>query len=336
MKRLLSAFSLFMLLVSGAAQAQDEPLKIVASFSILADVVQNVAGEKAEVTSLIPPGTDPHAFQPTPQEIAQLAEADVVFINGVNFEEGLIEVIENAGEEVNIVVVSQCVKILSDEVSGEAEDSNEIETLCNSHHAQIVGEPLQDNLLYTMKCEHHEDEHGSCDPHVWTNPKNVMLWTFFIRDSLIQLDPANTDLYFMNAAAYIEQLQTLMQEIEPQLAAIPEENRVLVTNHETLGYLAAAYDFEIVGAVIPGSSTLAEAGAGDIARLIDLIEENEIQAIFAENTVNADLAQQVADETGIQFYTLYSDSLSQADGPASTYLDYLRYNVQTIVSALSE
>lgn len=339
MKRLLSAFSLLMLLMAGTAQAQDEPLKIVASFSILAEVVQNVAGDKAELTSLIPLGTDPHAFQPTPQELARLAEADVVFINGVNFEEGLIEVIENAGEDVNMVIVSQCIEILTDESEeshDEKEPSDEIKAVCDSHYAEITGKTPQSDLLYAMECEHHDDEHGNCDPHVWTNPENVMLWTLFIRDSLIQLDPANADTYSANAAAYIEQVQALMQEIEPQLAAIPEENRVLVTNHETLGYFAAAYDFEIAGAVIPGSSTLAEAGAGDIASLIDLIRENNIRAIFAENTVNADLAQQVADETGVQFYTLYSDSLSEADGPASTYLDYLRYNVQTIVSALSE
>jgi ABC-type Zn uptake system ZnuABC Zn-binding protein ZnuA len=164
----------------------------------------------------------------------------------------------------------------------------------------------------------------------------VILWTLFIRDALIQLDPGNADTYTANAAVYIQQLDALVKdEILPALAAIPEENRVLVTNHESMGYFAAAYGFEIAGTVIPSSSTLAEPSAGDIARLIDVIEANDIKAIFAEVNVNADLVQQVSDESGAEFYVLYH-TLSNTDGPASTYLDMMRYNVQTIVTALSK
>lgn len=345
MKRLFGAFGLFVLLAAGFAptHAQDEPLKIVASFSILADVVKNIAGDSAEVVSLIPPDADPHAFQPAPQDVALLAEADVIFINGANLEEGLLEVIENAGEKMNLVVISQCVPILpgvQDHTDGEAHnevDMSEIAVLCEKHHEEI-GEAETPNMLYALDCGHEEesDDHGACDPHVWTDPQNVILWTLFIRDALIQLDPGNADTYTANAAVYIQQLDALVKdEILPALAAIPEENRVLVTNHESMGYFAAAYGFEIAGTVIPSSSTLAEPSAGDIARLIDVIEANDIKAIFAEVNVNADLVQQVSDESGAEFYVLYH-TLSNTDGPASTYLDMMRYNVQTIVTALSK
>lgn len=319
---------LFVLLVGGFSPTwgQDVPLKIVASFSILADVVQNVAGDKVEVISLIPLGADPHAFQPTPQEVAQLAEADVVFINGANFEEGLLEVIENAGENINVAIVSSCVA---------HEESSEIKALCEVHHAELH----PDEAIHAVECGHQDEEaheHEGCDPHVWTNPQNVMLWTLFIRDTLSTLDPANAETYAANATAYLKQLRSLDEEIESVLSAIPAEKRVLVTNHETLGYFAAAYGFEIGGVVIAGGSSLAEPSAGDIAALIDTINEQGITAIFAENTVNTNLAEQVSDETGAEFYTLYSDSLSAAGEPASTYLDYMRANVQTIASALGE
>ncbi len=378
MQRIAYALGVFVLLVASltpvSVTAQEDSLQVVASFSILADVVQNVAGDRAEVTSLMPLGTDPHAFQPTPQEVASLAEADVVFINGANFEESLMEIIENAGEDMNIAVASQCIEILSGEHDHEEDEEHSEEShseemadsdlavLCDAHYAELAalhGNEAADHAheegeehahaekmgrLYAVECGHEEEEeesegeheHGACDPHVWTDPDNVVLWTLFIRDTLSALDPEGAEAYAANAAAYIEQLEALKhEELEPLLAAIPEENRVLVTNHETLGYFAATFDFEIAGAVIPGGSTLAEPSAGEIAALIELILDEGITAVFAENTVSADLAQQVVDETGAEFYTLYSDSLSAEGEPASTYLDYMRSNAQTIATALS-
>ena len=213
----------------------------------------------------------------------------------------------------------------------------------NTAHVETLG------ALYTADCgegqghegeEHeesdeHDHEHGACDPHVWMEPHNVMFWTMLIRDTLIELDPVNTEAYTANAASYLEELDALAHNfVTPMVETVPEENRVLITNHDVFGYFAARYDFEIVGSIIPGISTLADVSTADIAALIDLISEREIPAIFAETTMSDDLAQQVAEETGVQVYVLYSGSLSDADGPASTYLDYIRYNVTTIVEAL--
>lgn len=156
-----------------------------------------------------------------------------------------------------------------------------------------------------------------------------------IRDTLSALDPANAEIYADNAETYIAELTALDQDfIVPMVESIPEAQRVLLTNHETLGYFANAYGFEVIATVIPGAGTLAEPSAADLARLIDLIRAEGVSAVFAENTVGTRIAEQIAQESGAQFYTLYSDSLSDADGPAATYLDYMRYNVTTIVQAL--
>ena len=207
-------------------------------------------------------------------------------------------------------------------------------------HVETLG------ALYTLDCggghghegeghDEHDHGEGSCDPHVWMEPHNVMIWTMLIRDTLIELDPANADTYTANAAAYLETVDALVHDfVIPMVETVPEENRVLITNHDSLGYFAARFDFEIVGTVISSGSTLAEPSTRDVATLIDLIAETGVLAIFAETTVSDDIAQQIAEESGAEIYVLYSGSLSAADGPASTYLDYMRYNVSTIVDAL--
>jgi ABC-type Zn uptake system ZnuABC Zn-binding protein ZnuA len=350
-----------LLLISSQSITQADRLKIIASFSILADVVGNVAGDSADVTALIPVGADPHSFSPSPQDIAAVAEADVVFINGIDFEASLMEAIENAGGEANIVTVSWCVPVIAlDDHEDEAEEKHDEEASdvepgnalmaerCAAHYAETDEEAAEHDhdvslgALYEINCGEHDEEdndvheHGNCDPHVWTDPHNVIYWTLMIRDTLIELDGANAEFYQTNADAYIEQLESLIHDfIEPSMNSVPEENRVLVTNHETLGYLATAYNYEIIGTVIAGGATGSAPAASDVAALIDLVRSEGVQAIFAENTVNADIAQQVAAESGASFYTLLSDSLSGEGGEGTTYIDYMRYNVSTIVSALS-
>lgn len=590
------------------SNAQDARLQIVGSHSILSDVIANVAGDVADVTSLMPLGADPHSFQPTPGDLTALADADVVFINGAFFEEGLLEAIENATDEMNIVTASSCVEIIpfgghdddheegeeqaheedenhaheDEDHAHEADDEHEHESetgemsaiaqLCEQHYAemealheagheheegeehdhdhtsteitdlstwagewlsgwvfdadalqpgydavlaetpeispellmqyheagnftvfdtvtfseigasfdggntcdytfagqmpitQIAGEtwslfetadetcadtrylllnpphaaeegaslhfhmrygstsfeeiaadespwfpsiyPIDTTAdalnnvyianarllglyvatvygvdvamsdeeqevvqamtggethehehheietlgaLYALDCgaghddeeeengegEEHEHEHGACDPHVWMEPHNVMYWTMLIRDTLIELDPANADVYTANASEYLEALDALAHDfIGPMVESVPEENRILITNHDAFGYFAARAGFEVAITIIPSGSTLAEPSTADIAAVIDLIREENVPAIFAETTVSDDLAQQIAEETGAQVYVLYSGSLSDADGPASTYIDYIRYNVTTIIEAL--
>jgi ABC-type Zn uptake system ZnuABC Zn-binding protein ZnuA len=449
LNRILLISGVMLTLVFGAS-AQDDRLQVVASYSILGDVVANVAGDAADVAVTMPAGADPHSFQPTPSDLVALAEADIVFVNGGFFEEGLLEAIENAGDEMNIVTASECVQIIAfggdhehgdedhehgdedhdddehgdedhddDEHGDEDHDDDEhgdedhmsegdmsaIAVRCEAHYAEMAalhdhgdhehgdedhdddehGDEDHDDdehgdedhehgdedhdehghdhgkvetlgALYAVDCgvghshdddhgdeeEEHSDEdgheghdHGVCDVHVWMEPHNVMYWTMQIRDTLIDMDPANAETYTANASAYLEAVDTLTHDfVMPMVETVPEENRVLISNHDTLGYFAAAYDFEVVQTIIPGGSTLAEPSAADVAAVIELIREESVPAIFAETTVSDELAQQIASETDATVHVLYSGSLSEADGPASTYLDYMRYNVTTIVEAL--
>lgn len=354
------------LLISAAflriSSAQDDQLKVVASFTILADVASRVGGDHVQVASLMPYNADPHTFEPTAQDVATLAEADLVLVSGAFFEEGLLETVANAGEAMNIVTVSQCVQILPfGEHEGEvehteehAQDTNgsELAAQCAAHYAELgleadTGEENHEKplgMLYQIECghEHEEDsgsdehEQGNCDPHLWTKPQNVMLWTLMLRDIFTALDPDHANLFVENAAAYLSELAALQAELQTLIDSVPEERRVLVTNHETLGYFADFYHFKIVGTVIPSAGAASQPSAAEVARLIETIQAADVPAIFAETTLNPDLAKQIAEETGAKVLTLYSDSLSEPDGDAPTYLDYMRYNVQTIVNGLTD
>ncbi len=357
-----------------AAQETGHP-QIVASYSVLADVVRRVTGDAADVTSLIPVGADPHSFEPTPRDVASLADADIVFVVGANFEEGLQGIIENAAEEINIIPASQCVEILpfgagneehGDETHvGEEEPAQEgelqesaIAALCEAHHTELASlrggapeehehavEPL--GMLYAIDCGASEDEHeeedvehaheaGSCDSHVWLDPQNVMLWVMLIRDTLSEIDPANAEVYRANAAAYLEELNTFVNdEMIPLIETLPVEKRVLVTDHEIFGYFANAYGFRIVGLVVPSVSTAAEPSAAAVAALIDTIRREQVPAIFVASVVDAGLAQQIAEEAGARVETVYTHSVAGPGGQPMSYIDLMRYNVRTIVDALN-
>ncbi|GAB4575570.1 MAG: metal ABC transporter substrate-binding protein [Anaerolineae bacterium] len=348
----------------GHARAQSERLQVIATHSILADVISNVAGEAATVDSLMPLFADPHAYTPTPQDLVRLASSDAVFVVGAGFEENLSVTLDTMRDGVPIITASLCVDILP---FGAADDHAEAETpapqadspvaaQCDAHRAEIAALMRQPQVpneaesagetlgpLYALDCgdAHNEEdgdhahEAGSCDPHVWTDPHNAMLWALMARDTLSELDPAHADIYAANTATYLEALRALIEdEIQPLLANIPPENRVLVTNHVALNYFARAFDLRVIGTVLPGASTLAEPGAADLARLIETIREAGVPAVFAETTANPTLAEQVTRETGARLYMLYTGSLSEPGGPAATYLDYMRTNTRLIADAL--
>lgn len=359
-KKMLLLLVLLLLAVTSAVYAQSDRLHVIASFTVLADVARNVAGEAADVFTLIPIDADPHAFTPTPSDLAAVTDADVVLISGINLEVDLLEAIEGALNGKTPIVASTCVDILpfgeheehayEQEASAEATPTADSDPAdqCAAHVAELDAisavPPTYPTLgkLYAIRCaggeteadpEHAEE--GNCDPHVWFNPYNIQLWALTIRDALSAADPANAATYAANAAAYLDQLESLKTELNDMLNPLPTERRVLVTDHEALGYFASTYGFSVVGLVVPSISTAAEPSASEIAQLIDTIRAQSVPAVFAGVTVSPQLAQQVADDAGASFYTLYTESLSAPDGAAPTYLDFMRYNVQTIVTALS-
>jgi manganese/iron transport system substrate-binding protein len=280
--------------LSPAPLGEGERLRVVATTSIVADVVQNIGGDLIDLTMLIPRGTDPHAFEPTPQDVAAVADAQVVFANGAGLEIFLQPLLESAGEDVTVVPVSYGIELLQFE---------------GAHG-------------------------GGADPHTWLDPQNVMVWTHNIELSLGALDPDNAATYEANAEAYEAELKALDTWTREQLAQVPEENRKLVTDHTALSYLAHRYGFEQIGAVFPGYSTLAEPSAQGLAELEDAIREFDVRAVFVGLTVNSDLAKRVTGDTGTRLVFLYTGALSELGGPADDYLSLMRYNVSAIVEAL--
>lgn len=343
MKHLLPAIVLlFMLTIPPVLGAQDSPLKVAATTTIIADVARHVGGDWVEVTALVPADSDVHAFQPAPQDAVVISQAAVILVNGANLEEGLLNLVESSAT-VPLTVVSEGVAVLAFGVQDHEESADAHEEEDHTHEtAETIGilgvdaDCGEDEDHAEEGGEEHEHEHGACDPHVWQNPRNVEVWADNIAEAFAAVDPAHADTYRANAADYKDQLAALDAELEALFETIPEENRLIVTNHEFLGYLAARYDFEIVGTVIPALSTLAEPSPQDLAQLIQTVRETGVRAIFAEVSDPNTLAQVIAQDVGaVEVVTLFSDSLSAPDGPAATYLEYMRANARLIAEALS-
>jgi ABC-type Zn uptake system ZnuABC Zn-binding protein ZnuA len=281
---------------SKRSQAESEgKLKVLATTTIVADVVKQVAGDLIDLEILLPVGTDPHTFTPTPQDLAKVSQAELLFLNGVGLESFLQTYLDNIGEDVRVVVVSEGVNIIT--------------------------EP--DN-----------SEHDLGDPHTWTDPNNVKVWIVNITAALSELDPAHSESYNANASAYLPQLDELDAWIETQVVQIPPENRKIISDHKTLAYFAQRYGFTQIGTVIPGTSTLAEPSAQDVALLEDLIRSENVHAIFVDTAANPQLTERISKDSDIKIILIYSGSLTNTDGDAGTYLDYMRYNVSAIVDAL--
>lgn len=291
---------------SSTPPASSETVRVVASTSIIGDVVQQIAGEYLAVETLIPRGQDPHGFEPTPQLMAHLQNADIIFINGLGLEPALEKALDTPELANRVVALGEHVPVLLP-IEEEAEHAHEDE---------------------------HNHEHGPYDPHVWLDPQNVAAWADHIAETLATIDPAHAETYRANAAAYRQKLDELDAWIREQVALVPPERRVLITDHAVLGYYAHAYGFQQVATVIPGASTLAEPSAQALSHLYETIRTYNVPAIFVSDTVNRRLVEQVASDTGVQVVVIYTGSLSTEDGPAPTYEDLMRYDTTAIVNAL--
>lgn len=282
-----------------------EKLRVVATTGIVADIVANVGGDKIELAQLLPVGADPHTFQPSPQDLARVADTHLIFANGMGLESFLEEMINHAGGEAVVVHVSEGVE--RRELGAEETHPDEAEA---------------------------DHDHEGGDPHTWTTPANAMIFVSNIEQALSALDPENGAAYAANAAAYERQLQELDRWVTEQINLIPPDNRKLVTDHATFGYYADRYGLIQVGAVIPSFSTSAEPSARELAALEDRIKDYGVKAVFVGTSVNPALSKQVAEDTGVALVTLYTGSLGPAGSGVETYIDYIRYNTHAIVTAL--
>ena len=277
----------------------DHESRALAVESFLADIAQNVAGDRIKVDSLMPLELDPHAFEPAPADVAKISQTKILIVNGAGLEGWLQEVLDNAGGERLLIVAS------------EGLTSRRVEKNPSS-----------------------EADHEG-DPHFWLDPSKVIRYIENIRDGFIRYDPAGKSAYTQNASRYLQELKDLDAWIKEQVQEIPPERRLLVTNHESLGYFADRYGFEVVGTIIPSTSTGASPSAKQVADLVNKIRSAGAPAIFLETGANPKLDELIAREAGVKIVIdIYTHSLSSPGGKAPTYLEMMRYNTQVICDSL--
>jgi zinc/manganese transport system substrate-binding protein len=281
-------------LVLRPAWAQ-QTIRAIATFSILADLVKNVSGSRADLTTLVQPNADAHVYSPTPEDAKLIAGAAIVFVNGLGFEGWMTRLIGASGTKAQVVVASKGVKPLN------------------------MGDDRRS---------------GQIDPHAWQSVANAKIYVANIRDGLTTLDAANKAFYDASAHSYLAKLDALDNEVKKAINSIPPDRRRIITTHDAFGYFADAYGMEFLAP--QGVSTDAEPSARDVSQIIAQIKKQKIPAVFLENINDPRLMQQIASETGAKIGgTLYSDALSDPNGPAGTYIDMIRHNVREFTQALT-
>ena len=297
--RRFACFLLLLIILSacGGLPQNAEESDVLASTTFLADIAQNIAGDRLIVQSLLPVGADPHSYQSTPQDLVKINHSKLLVINGLEYEHFLEPLLENAGGERSVITAS---------------DGLEPRTMQDEENAGPM----------------------ASDPHMWLDPSRVITYVENIRAGLAEFDPEGADTYQTNADEYTQKLIDLDNWIKEQVEQIPPEQRLLVTNHEALGYFSERYGFAVIGTVLPSVSSDASASAQQLATLVDEIKASGASAIFLDASENPNLAQQIADETEIIVVTdLHLESLTNGP-PAATYIDMMQHNVMQIVRAL--
>jgi zinc/manganese transport system substrate-binding protein len=282
----------------------NEPLPVVASFSILADMVKQVGGPHVEVTSLVGPNSDAHVFDPTPADAKRLAAAKLVVVNGLGFEGWLNRLVKSSGYKGPVLTASKGVKTIPMEASD---------------HGHSHG---------------HKHSHVVPDPHAWQSLLNARQYVENIRVALSAAMPAHSADFQSRATDYLNQIDALEKSTQARIAAVPMERRRVITSHDAFGYFAQAY--KVTFYPLQGLSTASEPSAADVVRIVNEIKKNKVTAIFVENISDPRVLERVAKDTGANIGgTLYADALSAPGTQADTYLKMFELNVSTIVAGIS-
>ncbi|SMH37795.1 zinc ABC transporter substrate-binding protein AztC [Mesorhizobium australicum] len=310
------------------AAALAEPLKVVATFSIIGDMAKQVGGDRIDLSVLVGPNGDAHVYEPKPQDAARIGEADVVLSNGLKFEGFIDRLVEASGTKAPVVELTKGVTPIP-----AAEDEHGHAEAGHDDHKHAENEEGHEGEEHA-EAGHEGHDHGAFDPHAFQSIPNAIIYVANIADAFCAADAAGCDSYKANAAAYTETLKALDAEVRADVAAVPAEKRTIITSHDAFGYFAKEYGITFLAP--EGVSTEAEASAADVAKLIDQVREDKAAAVFVENVTNPRLIEQIAKETGLKVGgALYSDALSPADGPATTYVDLMRHNIRTIAGAVT-
>ena len=287
---------------AGGAEADlsQRPIRVVTTVGMINDIVQNVGGERVEATGLMGPGVDPHLYKASEGDVSRMAEADVIFYNGLHLEAKMGEVLEKMEGRVKTMAVTEGI------------DESE--------------------LLSPPEFE------GSFDPHVWFDVTLWMKAVKQVSETLVEMDPDHADIYQSNAESYLAELNELHGYVKAQAESVPKERRVLITAHDAFNYFGRAYDFEVRG--LQGISTASEAGTADVQELAEFIAEHKIPAIFVESSVpprTIEAVQAAVRSRGFEVEIggeLFSDAMGDPGTSEGTYIGMVHHNIDTIVDSL--
>lgn len=300
----------FLSTILTASVAVAAPLKVVSSFSILNDLVQQVGGDKVQAVAIVGPEGDAHSFEPRPSDAKTLQNADLLMINGAQFEAWLPKLIQAAGYKGQVVEVSHGVPLRA---------------FSSTHDEHSHGEEAH---------VHEGHDHGDFDPHAWQSLEHAQLYVHNICEALIEQDPTNKTYYQQRAYEYDKTMQLLHKELMRKFEKIPVSQRSVVSSHDAFGYLGQAYGIEFLSLL--GSSNQAEPSAKELAALIDYMRAHNVRAVFMENISSPKLIEQIARETSATVgKPLYSDALAKSPHPADSYLGMMRWNAEALLEALN-
>lgn len=311
------------------AAMANERVQVVTSFSILADMVENVGGEHVEVTSLVAADGDAHVYSPSPGDARALANADLVVFNGLLFEGWMERLISASDYSGTLVTATDGIEPLA--FAGHDEHGHD-DHGHDDHDDHGHDEHGHDD--HDSGHEAHADhDHGDEDPHAWQDMHQAEVYIANIRDGLIAADADNADAYRANAEQYLQEMAEVDAEIRALIDEIPASTSV-ITGHDSFGYFSSAYGVNFLSPV--GLSTEADPSGASMAALVDVIAEENVQALFHENMTNQSIITQLSEEAGLPIAgTLYADALA-AEGEASTYLGMMRHNAQVLHDALAQ
>ena len=319
-----AAAALALMFFTPALAGSDRPIRVVATFSILGDMVSRIGGEHVAVTTLVGPDGDTHVYRPTPTAARAVSEADVLVVNGLDFEgwlDRLVETAEFGG--VRVVATAGIEPITFEDGDGDdhvGDDDHEEGKAAEDHGDGHDG--------------HDEHAHGAFDPHAWQSLRHAVTYVDNVTLALANASPESASAFYRRRALYVAEIGALDAEIRSLLAEVPDGARTIVTSHDAFQYFGRDYGLAFIAP--QGLSTESEASAKDVVRLIELIRDRGIRAVFLENVADPRLLKRIADETGATIGgTLYPGALSDSDGPAPTYLDMMRHNARTLAQALA-
>jgi zinc/manganese transport system substrate-binding protein len=316
LKTIHAALALSVITLTGFATlpAFAKPLRVVASFSIIGDFAKNVGGDRVEITTLVGPDGDAHVYEPKPADAVAMAKADVVLVNGLNFEGFLQRLVDASATGAAVVELTKGIE----PIEFKPEFAEEAQEESHEGHAHD---------------EHEGHDHGPLDPHAFQSVPNAKVYVKNIADAFCAADAQGCADYRANADAYSRKLDALDGEIRAAIASIPQAKRVVITSHDAFGYFEHEYGLTFLAP--QGVSTEAEPSAADVATLVKQARQDKAAALFVENITNPKLVERIAAEAGIKVGgTLYSDSLSPSGGPAATYIDMMRSNTAEIKGAI--